>query len=190
MIGVAHEVGAQEVLFNHTVVHDDTQDLKLTPDQYLEMREIALLAERLADQYGIQNNLAFLRADVPTYLETEIAGSSVVPCYAGYYFAFVLGNGSVMFCCQCSESVDQIADGRRFRDIWNDHTYRRFRKAARALPQPDPLLHTCECDRCALRPRNVSIHNLVRPLSRIACGDEVKKFSIAVVGRKWHGMTI
>ncbi len=188
MIRASHEVGAQEAMFTHTVVHDDTQDLMLTRAQYLALQESTIVAERLADEFGIQNNLATLRNEVPSYLgETAFVGPATVPCYAGWYFAFVLGNGSVMFCCQCSVAIDEITEQRRFRDIWNDHAYRDYRKAARNLPESDPLLKSCECNRCALRRRNLSIHNFARPFERIECGDEVETFSLTSIRQKLKG---
>ena len=188
MIRVAHEVGAQEAMFAHTVVHDDTHDLMLTGDQYLALQQSTYAAERLAAELGMQNNLATLRDEVPSYLgEVAAVGPATVPCYAGWYFAFVLGNGSVMFCCQCSVAIDEITEQRRFRDIWNDHAYRDYRKAARNLPEKDPLLKSCECDRCALRRRNLSIHNFARPFERIECGDEVETFSLAAIRQKLKG---
>ena len=93
-----------------------------------------------------------------------------------------------MFCCQCSVAVDRITEERHFCDIWNDHAYCDHRKAARNLPQKNPLLTTCQCDRCTLRRRNPAIHNFTRPLSRIECGNEVKTFSVSDIARKFNGI--
>lgn len=189
LVRATHEVGAQKAMFSHTVVSDDTHNLMLSRDQYRALRESTVVAERLAADFSIQNNMAVLRDEVPSYLGEEgMAGPATVPCYAGWYFAFVLDNGAVMFCCQCSVAVNQITEERRFRDIWNDHTYREYRKAARDLPAKTSLPNSCECDRYALRRRNLAIHNLVRPFDRIDCGNELKTFSLADIGRRFKGI--
>lgn len=120
MIRATHEVGANEALFSHTVVHDYTQDdLMLAVDQYTALLESTVAAERLAAElFGRGNNYRFK--------------DHSLLCWC---FAFILGNGSVMFCCQCSVAVDRVTEERRLRDIWNDHAYNEHNKVACNLPQ-------------------------------------------------------
>ena len=187
MIEVAGEVGAQEVLFSHTVVHDDTQDLTMGPQDVQKLKESIPAIHQRADELGLQHNLAGFGASIPGYMDEQMVGPAVVPCYAGWYFALILGNGSVLFCCQCSQPIDRVTPERRFIDIWNSHVYQQTRKAARALPEKSSLLATCECDQCALRPRNISIHNFLHPLKQIDCGNEVRRYSLYDISRKWKG---
>lgn len=171
MVSVVGAVGASEGLFTHTLVHAGTKDLALSHEQYAELvRSIPAATARAAD-LGVQTNLSVFGATMPTYLRGAISGPQVVPCYVGYYFTVVLGNGSVLPCCQCSNPIDVASEQRRFRDIWASDAYAAFRKAARALPAPSDKLKTCECDQCYLRPRNISIHNLLHPWNRIEGGE-------------------
>jgi MoaA/NifB/PqqE/SkfB family radical SAM enzyme len=187
MIEVAHEVGAQEALFVHTVIHEGTPDLALDEAQYRELRASLPAASERAAALGVENNLDTFSATIPPYMPSEVVGPPVVPCYAGWYFAVILGNGSVMPCCQCAEPVGQVTNKRRFAEVWASQEYADFRTAARSLPEKSERLKTCECDNCQLRPRNVALHNLLHPLNRIKAGQEVQRFTPKDFMRKMRG---
>jgi len=167
MVEVANEVGAQEVQFNHSVIHEGTADLALSDAQYQELLTSLPAVRARAAALGLQSNLETFTASLPPYMPSETAAPSVVPCYVGWYFTVILGNGSVMPCCQCSEPVGQVTKERRLADIWESKDYEEFRNAARALPEASDRLAACECGNCQLRPRNVAIHNLLHPLNRV-----------------------
>ena len=183
MVEVAHEVGAQEVQFNHSVVHEGTADLALSEAQYQELQAGLPSVRARASALGLQSNLETFTASTPPYMQSAEAAPSVVPCYVGWYFTVILGNGSVMPCCQCSEPVGQVTSQRRLQDIWVSEDYEEFRTAARALPEPSDKLASCECGNCQLRPRNVAIHNLLHPLNQLEAGEEVKFYSKGLLGR-------
>lgn len=187
MVEVCHEVGAQEALFVQTVTHKDTQDLTLSDDQLEELKTIISAAKLKAEKLGVQTNLDDFGESIPGYMVQKVIGPSVVPCYAGWYFTLILANGSVLFCCQCSTPVDKITEKRRFIDIWKSRDYQTTRKAARELPEKNPLLDTCECDQCMLRPRNISIHNFIQPWNKINSGKEVRRYSLVDIMKKWKG---
>lgn len=177
MVRLAREVGAHEVRFEHVVVHDGTKDIALDEDQYKDLLAALPAARCAADELGVETNLATFAAFVPTYLSNELLGPRVVPCYVGYYFSVVLGNGSVMPCCQCAEPIARVESGRCFADIWRSPGYGSFREAAKGLPEPSEWLAGCECDRCMLRPRNISIHNVLHPWNRMEGGEDAQLFS-------------
>jgi MoaA/NifB/PqqE/SkfB family radical SAM enzyme len=183
MVEVGAEVGAQEVQFNHTTVREPTLDLALSEAQYQELQGcLPALIER-ATELGLQSNLKTFQATIPAYLQSEIVGPPVVPCYVGWYFTVILGNGSVVPCCQCASPIGQVTKDRRFADIWASPDYEEFRSAAKGLPEASERLKTCECDRCQLRPRNVAIHNLLHPLNQLQTGEEAKYYSRVLKGR-------
>jgi MoaA/NifB/PqqE/SkfB family radical SAM enzyme len=174
MVEVARDVGATECLFTHNHVHDGTTDLALDRGQYADLLESRIpAARRAAAEFGIDTNLNAFADTVPSYLTDEVKGPPIVPCYVGYYFTVVLGNGSVLPCCQCDRPIDTVSESRSFSEIWNSDSYREFRKAARDLPSPSAKLGGCECEKCYLRPRNISIHNVLHPTERIEGGDEL-----------------
>lgn len=166
MIEVAHQVGAQEAQFVHTVVHEGTPDLALSEAQYQELLASLPAARKKASAFGIRNNLQTFGATVPAHMASEVVGPPVVPCYVGWYFTVILGNGSVMPCCQCAAPVGKVTEARRLADVWASREYQEFRTAARLLPEKSDRLSACECENCQLRPRNLAIHNLLHPLIR------------------------
>ncbi len=172
LIRVAHEVGADQCQLMHIVVHDGTNDMALNREQHKGLLENIPRIRALAAELGVKTNLAEFAATVPAYFQEEIVGPQVVPCYVGYYFTVVLGNGSVMPCCQCTTPVGQVTEKASFRDVWRSEKYRTFRRAARNLPDRSEVLRGCECDRCELRHRNVSLHNVLHPLAKIDVGDD------------------
>ena len=46
------------------------------------------------------------------------------------------------------------------------------------LPQANDKLASCECGQCMLRPRNITIHNLLHPFNKIDGGDEEQLFTV------------
>ncbi|MBV8889116.1 MAG: radical SAM protein [Alphaproteobacteria bacterium] len=187
MIEVAHEVGAQEASFVHTVIHDGTRDLALDEAQYQELQASLPVARAKAEAFGVQNNLGTFGATIPPYMPSEMVGPPVVPCYVGWYFTVILGNGSVLPCCQCAAPLGQVTKERRFSEVWASREYADFRTAAKSLPEKNDRLKTCECDNCQLRPRNIALHNLLNPLNRIQSGQEVHKFTSKDFVRKMRG---
>lgn len=177
MVEVAGEVGAEEAAFSHTTLHEGTADLALSQEQYRELMASIPAAHSRAAALGVQTNLDTFAATVPTYLKDDLVGPAVVPCYVGWYFTVVLGNGSVMPCCQCAAPLGTVSGERRFSDVWASAEYAEFRKAAKRLPTPSERLQGCECDRCQLRQRNIAIHNFLHPLNQIDGGEGVQTFS-------------
>lgn len=181
MVEAAVEIGADEAVFSHTTVHRATQDLKLDEQAYSEFSQALPAAMDYARQTGIRTNLATLAATLPPYMVKDglAATPAMVPCYAGLYSVMILGNGSVMGCCQCTRPLGQASTNQRFRDIWNSESYQTFRQAARNLPAPNPALAGCECDNCSLRARNISVHNLIHPFNKIDPGDDAQLFRMS-----------
>jgi len=188
MVEAGAEVGANEAAFHHAIVHDGTADLALSPERHRALLATIPRARARAAELGIDTNLDSFEQTPPLYLQEAMAGDSVVPCYVGWYFTVILGNGEVSPCCQCSRAVGKVDGERRFSDVWRSDEYARFRTAARKLPAPSDELEGCPCDNCHLRPRNISFHNALHPLNKLP-GGENELYSIGDVlrGRKQRG---
>ena len=168
MVQVAHEVGADQAKFEYASVHEGTQNLKLTEEDFHKVKALIPEAQEVADQLGVKTSLKAFAASAPPYLMEEVEeGPSVVPCYVGWYFGRVIGNGSVLPCCQCPNPLAVMDGSERYKDLWGSEEYDRFRKAARALPEKNDVLNACECDQCAVRPRNITFHNLLYPFKKV-----------------------
>jgi radical SAM protein with 4Fe4S-binding SPASM domain len=169
------------------VVHERTQDLAMSQAQHDEMMASLPAALAKATALKVSNNIAKFGATIPSYLASEVVGPPVVPCYVGWYFSVVLGNGTVLPCAQCTAPIGQVTKDRSFAEVWASGEYAEFRTAAKALPEKHMRLETAECDNCQLRARNVAIHNFLHPLGRIEAGDEVEKFTARDFVRKMQG---
>jgi MoaA/NifB/PqqE/SkfB family radical SAM enzyme len=166
MVESAHELGADAAHFQHSFHMDGTSDLALSDSQYARLiHELIPTALARAEALGVETDLEALRS-APAAYRFQSGEGAMPPCYIGHFFAVVLGNGSVMACCQTQKSVGSIRNG-GFMRVWRGDAYRRFRRAARRLPERSPELDTYECDRCFFRTHNVTLHNTLHPFSRI-----------------------
>ncbi len=163
MVERAIEHGADAAYFQHLIPVPDRPDLSLAPDELLRLASDSDAAIEHAQRAGLETNLASFAEEARSAAEGA-APDEAIPCYVGYYFTVVLGNGNVMPCCQVERPIGDL-DASSFGELWNGEAYRRFREAARRLPVRGPELETAECERCYFRPHNLSIHRAVRPLS-------------------------
>ncbi len=167
MVQAVYDTGADEAKFEYAAVHEGTQDLRLTEEEFQKVQSLIPEAEKLAEKLGVKTSLKSFAVSAPPYLVEEVQGPSVVPCYVGWYFGRVIGNGSVLPCCQCPEPLEVMDGPERYKDLWNSATYNRFRQVSRALPERNDMLNACECDQCTVRPRNITLHNLLYPFKKI-----------------------
>ncbi|MBU8922175.1 MAG: radical SAM protein [Bacteroidales bacterium] len=85
------------------------------------------------------------------------------PCYAGWYFARVLMDGSVTPCCQCKDkiTIGNINDI-RFKDLWFSDEYRRFRDEALEVPlRGTDIWARCQCGFCDMVMKNKKVHRML-----------------------------
>ncbi len=162
MVARAAEVGADAAYFQHLIPVEGRPELSLDAATATRVARDAERAEGDAQRRGLETNLASFAAEAREKGAEADRAETPVPCYAGYYFTAILGNGQVMPCCQIDRSVGDLADD-GFAAIWSSEAYRRFRRAGRRLPVMSEPLETAECDRCYFRPHNRSVHALLRP---------------------------
>ena len=163
MVETSARVGADGAHFQHVLpLGPDASATALSDAARKDLGRMLDVARRRARALGLETNLRTFAASEPAVP----SGREVVPCYVGAYFTVVLGNGHVMPCCQGELPVGSLHE-HEFGEVWNDRPYRAFRRAARNLPRPDPALATCACDRCYFRAHNVTVHNVLHPLSVI-----------------------
>jgi MoaA/NifB/PqqE/SkfB family radical SAM enzyme len=189
MLRTASEAGAGTVHFGFASIReqDSGNPMRLSDEDLAELRRITEDAIGTVPETGLGHNLRTFASSVPHYLDRQVVGPAVVPCYIGWYTTFILGNGSVLPCAQSIDPVGCLDGTRSFREIWLSKEYSRFRRAARALPLPDPDLGEAECAGCTWRWKNLEVHNLIRPWSRITCGDDVRRLRLSAVPARLLG---
>jgi len=167
MVQAVYDIGADEAKFDYATVHEGTKGIQLTVENFKKLKTLIPEAERLAGKLGVKTSLKAFAAGAPPYLEEEVQGPPIVPCYVGWYFGRVIGNGSVLPCCQCANPLAVMKESESYKSLWGSEAYNRFRTAARALPEKSDVLNNCECNQCMVRPRNITIHNLLFPFRQI-----------------------
>jgi MoaA/NifB/PqqE/SkfB family radical SAM enzyme len=162
MVQRAVETGAHAVYLQHLLPRDDQADLTLNPAALTQLLCDLPRAAALAKQHGLASNFPSFATETRQLLRPT-ATTSPIPCYVGYYFTTIIGNGEVLPCCQTDQSVGSVAEA-PFAEVWASPPYQAFRAAARNLPQPAPELATAECDRCYFRPHNRTVGRVLHPL--------------------------
>lgn len=171
VVRVAAQRGVDGVFFHHLLPSTaDARGAQLDAEGLATLERLLPRAMKTAEALGVETNLGALRESRPPYRIEGVAPSKAgpevpVPCYVGSYFTSILGNGRVAPCCQTRASLGSLKEV-SFTEIWNGDAYRGFRRAARALPVPAPELSTSDCDRCYLRPHNLTIHRALHPFAR------------------------
>jgi MoaA/NifB/PqqE/SkfB family radical SAM enzyme len=103
-----------------------------------------------------------------------------IPCYVGFIFAQIRGNGGVAFCCAGNATLGNIHD-RSFRDIWFSAAYDRLRRRALTqIVQTGQSLPGCHCSICGFALESLRVFNQIHGT---ALTFEQLKRSIAYYGR-------
>ncbi len=142
MVEAAYEARAGWFMLILMGPTDAGQELLPRPEDWFVIQNDIARAAARAKRYGIRTNLETME------LGASAAGTRSVyermPCYIGHEYSLVLGDGSVMFCCQCSRPLGNLHQD-RFQQIWKSEAYREARRLARELPTAKKSLPECEC---------------------------------------------
>jgi MoaA/NifB/PqqE/SkfB family radical SAM enzyme len=103
----------------------------------------------------LEQNQDRLTAHIPADLRRSI------PCYKGWTFCWILANGDVVPCCDCSVSLGNIND-RPFEEIWHSEKYCGIRRKMTTLNEGAIALPGCRCDTCRPDAEEVRISRALR----------------------------
>jgi len=142
MVEAAHEARAGWFMLILMGPAPGAEELLPRPEDWILIRSDIDRAAQRAQQYGIRTNLDAVRQGA------SAAGTGSVyeriPCYIGHEYALITADGSVLFCCQCTQPLGNLHQD-SFRQIWYSEAYRQAREQARCLPQERQPLRECEC---------------------------------------------
>jgi MoaA/NifB/PqqE/SkfB family radical SAM enzyme len=115
---------------------------------------------RQLDAAGIAHNLE-------EFLDQAAAGPGYwrrSPCYAGWYAADILADGTVLACGHCRIILGNL---RRelFADLWNGERSRAFRRLG--LTPGLPGERGCDCANCCSYAQNRKVHRVLRPVATL-----------------------
>ncbi|MCP3875286.1 MAG: radical SAM protein [Desulfobacteraceae bacterium] len=171
---LAIEAGAERISFVPvSIYYNETTFLKLKPEETKRLlQKLAGIQTRL-DRNGLDHNIEDL---IKAFTDNQHVEKSPVlyeylPCYAGWYFALILANGTVMPCCQCLKNMGNLKN-QSFKEIWNSPVYQTFRSEAVNLPDRNTTLDGCLCRECSFDTYNLLFHNVLHPLTKIKFNGE------------------
>ena len=80
-----------------------------------------------------------------------------LPCYAGWFFTRIPGDGTAVPCGTCSLPLGNLRE-ESLEEIWNDPQYRAFRRQASRPAGWADFARDCECGWCCYTRENFLIH--------------------------------
>jgi len=90
-----------------------------------------------------------------------------VPCYAAWYFARVLIDGTVLVCPHSDIAAGNL-NTESLESIWNGPVFRAFRMKARDSAGMGPVYDGCDCGSCGLTISNLRVHRYFKWLPPFA----------------------
>lgn len=133
------------------------ENLCLLPEDGEAMRNDLLAAREQFDAAGVEHN-------IDEYLDRAQHGADAwrsLPCYVGWYEAYVKVDGTVLPCCPCNMVMGALAE-RSFPEIWNGLAYSEFRRRSSDPRQLERMTGQCNCSNCCLWRDNRRVHRIWR----------------------------
>lgn len=84
-----------------------------------------------------------------------------LPCYIGWFSAYIKADGTVMPCCRCDLPMGNLKK-ESLHEIWNNNAYATFRRKAITRAGLLALGEDCDCGFCSAVNDNVRIHRLLK----------------------------
>ncbi|UCC68024.1 MAG: radical SAM protein, partial [Armatimonadota bacterium] len=156
MVEAAHEARAGWFMLILMGPAEGAEELLPRPEDWVLIGADLERAQARARELGIRTNLEAVRPGA------SAAGTRSVyeriPCYIGHEYVLILADGSVMFCCQCTQPLGSLNED-RFEQIWKSEAYGEARRQARALPEARRALAGCECfEACSHVAVNIKVY--------------------------------
>ncbi|MDP8233220.1 MAG: radical SAM protein [Candidatus Saelkia tenebricola] len=167
MAQFAKETGADAVYFTFAdVFKGETDFLLLNENQYIKSKEELIKAENYLkdNNIEIENLIGFkerIESRTPTgnYDRNRI---DKIPCYVGWFFTRLLGNGEIIPCCRGINYPMGNIMLQSFNDIWYSQLYNGFRARAKLLKKTQPYFAKMDCFKeCDNLMHNEEIHERI-----------------------------
>jgi MoaA/NifB/PqqE/SkfB family radical SAM enzyme len=84
-----------------------------------------------------------------------------VPCYAGWYHARILTDGTIQPCGFCNVPCGSLKE-KSFIEIWNDKPYGKFRRKALEMDLSRLATESCYCEHCCYAEDNLRVHRVFK----------------------------
>jgi MoaA/NifB/PqqE/SkfB family radical SAM enzyme len=129
------------------------QELALAPPDVISVRHELIKAKENLSSLSVDLNLE----DYLPHAKMGYRAWKEIPCYAGWFQAYIKVDGNVMLCPHCNKSVGKLND-QSFATIWNGSAHREFRRQGFAPDGLVPLDFGCDCANCCIIKDNLKVH--------------------------------
>ncbi len=157
-VELCQETGVKNALIKKLISwsREIAEELGLTHSQVIEMEEYLVEAQKSAKEYGI--HLDIEKGELIDSQKTQD-----VPCYYGWLFSMIDGNGNVHPCCfqdrGQSCTIGNIKED-NFSTLWFSKKYQDFRKMNKNIDERRKMGYLCNEPSCFFN--NQQIHNILQ----------------------------
>ena len=130
MVDMAAHYGATQLNFKLASLKEGTEAVEITPEQrHWLLQEGIGLARQRAEQLGVNSNLEVFALQLAAG-PGKTAPIREVGCFMGHYYARVLVDGSVLYCCNVDVRVGSLRE-QRFSQLWKGEAWQQLRQRLR-----------------------------------------------------------
>ncbi|MBI1811176.1 MAG: radical SAM protein [Nitrospirae bacterium] len=137
MVGLAHDIGIEEVKAVYLTAFGENLEKEVLRDSAVEVRSVFAETIRRGNELGVKIKLPYIEGE-------DIAGDKFhKDCFVGWRDFFVGCDGYVRPCQSISRKMFHVLKYEKFEDAWNSAEFADFRSAVN-----DPQAMWDECKRC------------------------------------------
>ena len=130
MVELAARYGATQLNFKLASLKEGTEAVEITAEQrQWLLQEGVPQARQRAEQLGLSSNLEVFALQLSAG-PGKTAPIAEVGCFMGHYYARVLVDGSVLYCCNVEVRVGSLRE-QRFSQLWLGEAWQRLRQQLR-----------------------------------------------------------
>lgn len=127
MVELAHRTRAHSVNFKLASLKDGTEAVRITDSQRSLLAELVPRAVERASALGVDTNLEVFAGQLAAG-GARTADIARIGCYMGHYYARVLVDGTVLYCCNVEVKVGKLG---RFSELWHGSEWNALRARLR-----------------------------------------------------------
>jgi len=133
------------------------QELNLAPDDVALVKHEFLKAQQRLMSLSVDFNLD----DYLPHANMGYHAWKRIPCYAGWFQAYIKVDGNVMLCPHCYRPVGDLKE-QSFASIWNGSVHRELRRKGLAPAGLGFYGPDCDCANCCIIKDNLKVHRRFR----------------------------
>ncbi len=150
MVRLGDRYRAAQVTFKLAGLHSGTEAARITEAQRAHLGEVGVpAAAALARELGVATNLDVFARQLDAGGEAT-APIAEVGCFQGHYYARVLVDGTVLYCCNTDVRVGSLAEA-RFSELWRGEAWSALRQRMRRGE------YFASCGQCGKFNQNVAL---------------------------------